>query len=305
MAITDLITSVMNALGFGVLFFWLDKIAALFGVWYFGGKLSGKFKSKFNSGTLFVMRIVSGVFIYFLGIIFSVKFLPFLPSVISDFTGAFIVFLIFYFVVTLLTSDVAFRVVMRKEFDDLVDKVDKLSSMVDRIFQATTDKKIMPEKLDAKSAENSLKKVMKEVKRVDDFVVISSSKENDFINFNVKCRLRSFKVVLDAYTGKLVQVSHLRDTPKNWVISALNYFYEHKTATLGAVILVLFVNQLWLFRTPAFEERVAQLFSFEPPQTNDSFSMQDIVGGLGLIPQGSQVSGSDLQDYLSQIMGAQ
>jgi hypothetical protein len=269
------------------LFFWLDKLSALFMIWWIGGKLSGKFKSKLTGLSSLVLRLVAGAAMYYLGIIVGTNFFSFLPGSIADISGALFVFLFFYLFTSLLTRGLAFRVVTRQEFTALTERIDKLEAMVNRVVEATTSKKIMPEKLSVKSAQNALKRVMKESKGVDEYVVLDSKTEKNIINFNVKCKVRSFAVSLDAFTGKMVEIKHLTDTPQNTALMVLNYFYERKAATLGAVLLVLFVNYLLLQSTQAVEERVATLLSFEPPESNDTFSLQDALGGLGFIPQGS------------------
>ena len=305
MDLNSILPGVLSALGMGAIFFWLEKLFALITIWWFGGKFSNRFESKLNKSTLIVLRLIIGIAIYFLGIIVGTKFLSFLPSSIADLAGAGIVFGVFYITISMLTSGVAFKVVMREEFQELVDKVDKLESLLNRVFEASTNKKILSEKLKPKDAESALKRIMSEVKKVKEFVVLTSRTEKDSIFFDVKCKIRSFQVTIDAFTGKLVNISHLRDTPKNFSLAVFSYVYENKAATLGAFLLIIFVNYILLLNTPAVNERIATLFSFSPPETNESFSLENLAGEMGLIPQGVDLNPEDLQDLLAQMQGGQ
>ncbi|MBR9678976.1 MAG: hypothetical protein GON13_01805 [Nanoarchaeota archaeon] len=305
MDLNSILPGVLSAFGLGTIFFWIEKIFALITIWWFGGKFSSRFASKLNKSTTIVLRVIIGIAIYFLGIIVGTRFLSFLPNSISDIAGAGLVFTVFYITISMLTRSVDFKIVMREEFQELVNKVDKLESLLNRVFEASTDKKILSEKLKPKDAESALKRVMLEFKKIKDYVVLNSKTEKDNIFFDVKCKLRSFQVVLDAYTGKLVKISHLRDTPKNLVISVGSYVYENKSETLGAFLLILFVNYVLVLNTPAVEQRLINLFSFSPPETNDSFSFEDLAGEMGMIPQGVNINPDDLQDLLSQMQVGQ
>jgi hypothetical protein len=286
---------------FDSIFFWLDKFAALLAIWWIGGKLVSRFETKITGFTAMFLRIVSGVVMYYLGIIVGTNFLSFLPGSVADVTGALVVLFFFYVFTVLLTKGMAFKMVTRDEFTELLERFDKLEAIVSRLVEATTSKKIMPEKLTAKNAENSLKRVMAENKKITDYVVLDSKTEKAIITFHIKSKVRSFEVKLDAHTGKLVSINHMTDTPKNVALAVANYVYEHKAATLGAILIILFVNALLLQSTSAVEERIANLLSFEPPQTNETSSFQDILGNLGFIPQGSEYTEEELQEVLGRL----
>ena len=207
-----------------------------------------------------------------------------------------------------MTRGVAYKIITRPEFSDLIKRVERIESLMERLVTAVTTKKIMPEKLDSKSSELALKKVLKESKNVDNFVVVDSRKDKDTVTFFVKCKIRSFEVVLDAFSGELLKIRHLTNSSKNITLSVMNYFFEHKVAMTGAVLLIVFVNYILLQNTPLVQSRLNELFSLNPPVTNSSLGLQDIVGGLGLLPRGNDLLGlniSNPESLLSQIQGLQ
>ncbi|PIN99870.1 hypothetical protein COT72_03470 [archaeon CG10_big_fil_rev_8_21_14_0_10_43_11] len=276
----DIISTISDALGFGEIFFWLNKLTALFIIWWLGGKFSAKFEAKLPSALTLVIRIISGVAIYWAGVIIGAQYFSSLPFDIGDFIGAFIAFIGFYIVAELLTFGLKSKQVSRKEFEALEVIVQRLRALVLRLADASMAKGILSERVTQAEATRLCQEFMHE-KGFEDVHVQDAKKEAETWVVRVACKWRTFILTLDEQTGHVVLFHHARDSPQNVVLAVTSYFYDHKLAIFGVIALIMLFVGINSLASPQSSTRIGELLSLEyaGPQ-NASADLGDVFGQL-------------------------
>lgn len=265
------------------LFFLLDKLSVVFGVWFFGGKLSNRFRGVVPFFVLFFVRLFLGIVVYASGVIIGSAYFTSFPPVIADLAGTVVAFFVFYFVLFFLTWGVPSKFLSRREFNELVDRVERLESLVNRVFNNLVEEGVVPERFSLKDGEKVLSNVMQS-KGFEEWSLVGSEVDGDFLVYHVKCRVRSFRVVLDSLTGGVVSFSLDRVGLKNFFLFVLDYFYSRKVPILGLFLGLLFVYAVVSSYTPISGERFNSLLSLEPEPVNSSVS--DLpLSGFDLVSQ--------------------
>ncbi len=290
--------NILSMLGLDSLFFYLDKITALFLIWWLGGKFSGKFESKLPKWTGLFLRIISGVLIYWSGVVIATSLLTFVPSSIGDIVGALFAFTVFSIIGGLFTHGIPTKIVSRKDFQSLLDKVERLEALVDRLVDANTEKHILPKTMDKDETSDTIKELM-EKRGVKEFELLALNEEKNVWHASVKCKIRTFNISLDAVSGDVLKFSHSVDSPKNRLLSFLNYFYTHKPAVLAVLFLFVFLSYISSLSNDVSELRFMNLLSAEPIGTQDSQNNAD-AGSSGI-----EGLSSEQQALLMQMIASQ
>jgi len=286
--------------------FWVNKLAIFFLIWWFGGKFSSKLKGKLPGVINLILRLLLGYLVYWSGVILSEKFLTglvldgssflgldFLSSIISsitDFAGMFIAYIILSTIVSLFISLKASEFVKRREFEELIDKIKLLELTIMKLMKATKDRNIKAKPLSQSDAKNALKEVMIN-NGIKKFEIVKSEQKDDYWNFLVKCRIREFNVVLDAYGGTLISMRHARKTLKQLVGWGINGILTNKKATFAVIITLMFFLWINSLKTPTAQARIQSLFIFNPEEVK--------------IVESGEITKKDCASFLSVISALQ
>ena len=279
MALLDL----LNPQFISDLFFWMEKLGAVITVWWLGGKFSHIFSNKLSKSKLLIIRIITGIIIYLSGIIIGAQYLNFLPSSMGDIGGALISFAVLYFATLLITIGIPTQIVSRDEFDLMSRKVKSLESLIRRVYDSLVEEKMMPKKVDLKEGEKIVSKYMQEERKYSEWEITHSEMQDENLAYYVQCKIRTYKLILDPFTGDVLQFKHAKNNVKNLGLSIMNYFYGHKLAITGLIIITLFIGLTATMQNEISSTRFNELINLTPPPSNSS-PFDTLLGGFGFIP---------------------
>lgn len=289
---------VISALGLAPIFFWLNKITALFIIWWVGGKFVSKFESKLPKFASIIFRIIFGVVIYWAGIIIGSKYFPYIPFGFSDYIGVFVAFILLQIVISLLTYGLKGNVIDRKEFERLSSLVNRLDAVVSRLAEAGFKKKLLPELMDKDEAkELALKHA--EDSGYKNLEVAECVEEDEKWIVTLGSKFRGFKLVMDPKTSQVLSFAHRFDTPIYALMSVGDFFLHNNLRIIGLLGLVFFVVYITGMMTVAAQDRINELSSLTVPETTSNISLADaIFGNLDNFTIAG-FSGEDIQNMLS------
>ncbi len=270
--------SISGALGLEPIFFWLNKLTAVFLIWWFGGKLSSKFESKLPSPVRLIVRIISGIAIYWAGVLIGAKYFLTLPFGLGDFAGTLVAFVGFFILGELLFSGLKSKSITREEFDKLNSMLLRLEAVVSRLVTATTTKKVMDQTISDSEAEKVCEKFMKD-KGFEEFKISEVKREDDKWLARVQCRIRAFELSIDPVSSQVLKFAHAKGTPKDVILSFGNYFYNHKPAIIGVLLLLLFVSFISSLSTAESDARISELISLQYEGNQSSGLVSDLLSG--------------------------
>lgn len=223
----------------------LIKVGVLLTCFWFGKKALTGYRKKLNSLLRIVGAVVIGVFCYVTGMIIS----KYIPLLFSEFLGAGVSTIIVFIILRLISphTDLESKFVSRDDYHKLLDDFEKLKQRVAKMEKALSDKGMNPEPLSDKKIKNIVNTVLnnREYSRGE---VLSKKLSGNEFELVVASESRKFDVILNAYSGDLLQFKRHVSTKVGAVKAFFEELLHNKNYLLATLIFtgfVLFVAQAY------------------------------------------------------------
>lgn len=167
-----------------------------------------------------------------LGQIITIR-VPYIPYALQ----ALISSTILYLILRLLSGDAKIigKYVTGEAFKKIEQEFNKIKEDYNRLIKTLEKKNIMPEPLNAKELDDELNKRLKD-KGYTEYLVNSKEATTNVKQFNLTIKKKSYKAILDVYTGELIEFSKTNLKPTDYLTSLT----KNKKALTGLAIAIIF-----------------------------------------------------------------